>query len=103
MVHTLRKLNGTSAVKLSTTNNDQKLWTYKHIFNGKRVKQLNSKLGPIPFNLTIAKSMAYYGLSDTFVNYLLHDKEAKNFRRFMEDTKIPDEHFVATLFNRTGI
>ena len=103
MVHTLSKLNGTSAVKLSTTNNDQKLWTYKHIFNGKRVKQLNSKLGPIPFNLTIAKSMAYYGLSESFVNYLLHDKEAKKFRRFMEDTRIPDEHFVATLFNRTGI
>ena len=103
MVHTLSKLNGTSAIKLFSTKNDQLRWTYKHKLNGKRVKQLSSKLGPIPFNLTIAKSTAYHGLSESFVNYLLHDKEAVKFRRFMEDTKIPDEHFVATLFNRTGI
>ncbi len=104
MVHTLRKLNNTSAVELFVpTKNDQRRWTYKHYFNGIRViKQLDTKLGPIPFNLTIAKGMAYYGLSEALVNYLLHDKEATTFRRFMDDTKIPDEHFVATLFNRTG-
>ncbi len=55
--------------------------------------QLKEKLDPIPFNLTMAKSMAYYGLSETFVK----------FRRFMEDTRIADEHVVATLFNRTGM
>ena len=65
--------------------------------------QLKEKLDPVPFNLTMAKSMAYYGLSETFVDYLLHNEEAVKFRRFMEDTIIADEHVVATLFNRTGI
>ncbi len=39
----------------------------------------------------------------TFVNYLLHDEEAVMFRKFMKETKIPEEHFVVTLFNRTGV
>ena len=103
IVHTLRKFNGTSAVQLHfPAKDDQRFWTYKHHFNGKKVEQLNSKLGPIPFNLTIAKSMTYYGLSEAFVNYLLHDEEAITFRRFMDNTRVPDEHFIATLFNRTG-
>ncbi|XP_064396386.1 beta-1,3-galactosyl-O-glycosyl-glycoprotein beta-1,6-N-acetylglucosaminyltransferase 4-like [Halichondria panicea] len=104
MVQTLHKLNGTSAVVLTRhLKTEFEYWTYKYSLSGDSVVQLKEKLDPIPFNLTMAKSMAYYGLSETFVNYLLHNEEAVKFRRFMDDTKIADEHVVATLFNRTGV
>ncbi|XP_064396366.1 beta-1,3-galactosyl-O-glycosyl-glycoprotein beta-1,6-N-acetylglucosaminyltransferase 4-like [Halichondria panicea] len=104
MVHTLRKLNGTSSVHvMENKKHEIKYWTYKFSLSGRSMVQLKEKLDPVPFNLTMAKSMAYYGLSETFVNYLLHNEEAVKFRRFMEDTRIADEHVVATLFNRTGV
>ncbi len=66
------------------------------------VVSTNEKLGPVPSGFTIVKSVAYYGLSTAFVDYILHNKEANAFRKFMDDTLIPDEHFVATLFNKKG-
>ncbi len=104
MVHTLRKLNGTSSVVVGNNlKHEVKYWTLKHSLSKGSIVQSEKKLPPVPFNLTMAKSMAYYGLSLTFVNYLLHDEEAVTFRKFMKETKMPEEHFVATLFNRTGV
>ncbi len=104
MVHILRKLNGTSSVVVeSNLGHEFRYWTFKHSLSNGSIVQSKKKLPPVPFNLTIVKSIAYYGLSFTFVNYLLHDEEAVTFWKFMKETKIPEEHFVATLFNRTGV
>ncbi len=105
MVHTLRKLNGTSSVGIGgNEKNELRFWTFKFSLSIEgSIVQSEKKLPPVPFNLTIVKSIAYYGLSFTFVNYLLHDEEAVTFRKFMKETFIPEEHFVATLFNRKGV
>ncbi len=103
MVNTLRKLNGTSAVKLSTYNDNNTYWKYDNYLNKNNdVIHSNIKLGPVPFNLTISKSMAYFGLSTPFVEFLLKSKKAKMFRKFIDHTRVPEEHFISTLYNTTG-
>ncbi|XP_064388942.1 beta-1,3-galactosyl-O-glycosyl-glycoprotein beta-1,6-N-acetylglucosaminyltransferase 4-like [Halichondria panicea] len=104
MVHTLSKLNGTSAIDVEQNKEyEYDYWTYEHYLKNRIVTQSEQRLAPIPFNLTISKSMAYFGLSKTFVQFLLHSDMVAEFRRFMDHTKIPDEHFIATLFNMTGV
>ena len=107
MVQVLKKLNGTSAVHLSLNLPHEKdYWKYKHILSdtghAQQVTKTSEMLGPPPFNLTMKKSLAYYALSYAFVDFLLNDERVKVFRKFVEDTDIPEEHFVATLFNMKG-
>ena len=104
IVESLEKLNGMSAVKAHRNGEDEHFfWKYKHIFNEGKVQETSKLLGPVPYGLEIVKSLSYYGLSDRFVDYLLHDPVAVNFKEFMDQTHIPDEHYVATLFNKKGI
>ena len=105
MVQTLMRLNGTSAVQLTPFNDYIRTfyWTYKSVLpdNGE-VTLTGAKLGPVPFNITMAKSYAYYGLSDTFVDFLLYDERAIALRNFTEDTILPEELFVASLLSMAG-
>ena len=104
IVNTLRKLNETSAVELIDQNKfDYVRYVFKHFLFYNFVLQSPIKMGPIPFNLNISKSMAYFGLSRKFVSFLLHNEMAKIFRAFMDNTKIMDEHFIATLYNTSGM
>lgn len=103
MVESLIKLNGTSAVRtFDNLKSEYSFWSNKFKLWKNTVVNTHEKLGPVPFGLTIVKSMAYFGLSKAFVDYILHNKEANEFRKFMDNTFILDEHFVATLFNRKG-
>ena len=102
MVQALSKLNGTSAIKLSTLNTVRRRFEFLHILKNGAVVRTEERLGPIPFNLTMQKSMAYVALTEPFVDFLLHNKTAVTFRKYMENTKIPDEHFIATLFTAPG-
>ena len=102
MVQALSKLNGTSAIKLSTLNTVRTRYEFRHILKNGAVVQTEERLGPIPFNLTMQKSTAYVALTEPFVDFLLHNKTAVTFRKYMENTKIPDEHFIATLFTVPG-
>ncbi len=100
MVEKLMKLNGTSAVRtFGNLKFEYSYWAKKFKLRKNTVVSTNEKLGPV---FTIVKSVAYYGLSTAFVDYILHNKEANAFRKFMDNTFIPDEHFVATLFNKKG-
>ena len=108
MVQTLMKLNGTSSVGtfFSTKMESDYFWKFKHVLAdgkaGRWAKVTNQSLGPVPYNLTVMKSLAYYSLSVSFVDFLLNDKRAIVFRKFMDQTHIPEEHFVATLFCMKG-
>ena len=105
MVQTLKKLNGTSAVQLVGFNEYERTyyWKYKSILTDSgEVTLTDIALGPVPFNISMAKSYAYYGLSATFVDFVLHNNRAKALRKFTEDTILPEEHFVASLFSMTG-
>lgn len=102
MVDILLKLNDTSSVYLRR-NTDSTRWTHEHFVNkfGK-VSKTGEKLGPIPFNLEIQKSLAYYGLTVTFVKFLLHDNKSVTFRKFIDNVESSEEHFVSTLFKIPG-
>ena len=102
MVQALSKLNGTSAIKLTTGNMERNRFDFRHILKDGAVKQTEETLESIPFNFTIQKSMAYVGLTEPFIDFLLHNKTAATFRKFMDQTKIPDEHFIASLYAAPG-
>ncbi len=104
MVNTLRKLNGTSGIELKKIIHREKAnWLRKHVLNDHHVRRSKEKLQPVPFNLKIVKSPTYVSLPERFVNYLLQNNTAIQFQKFLEDTRIPDEHFVATLAVQKGI
>ena len=108
MVQTLMKLNGTSSVGAfsNTKYESDYYWKFKHVLTdgkgGRWAKLTNQSLGPVPYNLTVMKSLAYYSLSVSFVDFLLNDEIAIVFRKFMDHTHIPEEHFVSTLFCMKG-
>ena len=58
--------------------------------------------GPIPYNLTMYKSMVYFALTPEFVNYVLNDAVAIALSKFLNDAYIPEEHFYSTLFMIPG-
>ena len=101
MVHSLSKLNGTSAIQLLQVD-DPSRFNFQHVLRNGKVKRTNKNLGNIPYNLKMQKSMAYMGLTEPFVQFLLHNETAKKFRKFMNQTLIPDEHYIATLFTAPG-
>jgi hypothetical protein len=57
----------------------------------------------LPYNLVYHKSMTYMALSEPFVNFLLHNSTVKKIYNFFLDTKIPEEHFYATVFKIPGV
>ena len=101
MVHSLSKLNGTSAIQLLQVD-DPSRFNFRHVLRNGAVVRTNEMLGNIPYNLKMKKSAAYMGLTVPFVQFLLHNETAINFRKFMDQTHIPDEHYIATLFIAAG-
>ena len=101
MVHSLSKLNGTSAIQLLPINQPSR-FEFQHVLKNGNVIRTDKKLGNIPYNLKMQKSMAYMGLTVPFVQFLLHNETATNFRKFMDQTLIPDEHYISTLFAAPG-
>jgi hypothetical protein len=61
----------------------------------KRTKRLKK---PFPGNFTFYKGSTYVVLSRAFVNFTLHDKLAKDFLKWVNDTGKPDETFYQTLY-----
>ena len=57
---------------------------YKNIVDRKgRLIRTHLKLGKPPHNITIYKSSNYIVLSKKFVNFVLTNKKAKDFRRYL--------------------
>ena len=110
MVRILKKLNSTSAVlanKLSQGEKDHVVYKWKLMINqtnGKEeIVKMSEKNGPVPFNLTIYKFVAYFGLSVKFVHFLVTDDKVATVRSYMDHTVIPEELFIATVFKMPGI
>ena len=112
MVQIFKSLNGTSAVKASMLPK----WETSYIkyrweldpnrqakSNEEQVFKTPIKNGPVPLNLTVYKSLAYYGLSLKFVHFLLYDEKVAVLRKYLEHTRVPEEHFVPTVFKMTGM
>ena len=103
MVDSLSKLNGTSAIrKIKAPEFDIYRFEARYILKNGSVVKTNKKPGNIPYNLTMHKHSAYVALTEPFINFLLHNKTAITFRKFMDETLIPDEHYISTLFAVPG-
>ena len=105
IVQLLWQLKGNSAVRTSPISKweqirYEKKWTLDK--NTSKLVQADENAGPIPYNLTIYKSMIYFALTPEFVNYTLNDEIAIALSRFLKDALIPEESFYSTLFMIPG-
>ena len=105
MVQLLWPLEGSSAVRSfampeSELVRFQKKWTLRKARS--KLIQTKEDAGPIPYNLTIFKSMIYFALTPEFVNYTLNDEVAIALARFLKYALVPEESFYSTLFMIQG-
>lgn len=105
IVRLLKPLNGTSAlVHFDLPDEDRWRIEVKSFANRKgQIIRSRKKLGPVPHNLKIYKSLAYFGLSPEFVDYILHDQIAQDLLKFMhKGVSSAEEHFYSTLYHLPG-
>ena len=92
------------STKLEESSDIMKRLLFKAALNSRgRITLTNTPLGPIPFNLTAYKNMAYMALSEPFVHYLLHSDTAAALRQFLAYCSNPEEHFYSMLYMQDGV
>ena len=106
MVEVLQKMNGSNLIQRGEDSSKEDAqshaWiTYKakSVNEGKRVILTNESLGPIPFNLSVYKSAASANsaFSERFVNFMLTNKKAVAFAKFLKDVQSGVEFFFSTV------
>ena len=104
IVHLLKSLKGNSAIRAFPVPKwGRKRYEKKWIVKSKTwVAPTKEDAGPIPYNLTIYKSMIYFALTPEFVNYALNDEVAIALSKFLRNAFSPEEHFYSTLFMIPG-
>ena len=105
IVQLLKPLNGTSAlIHLDVPEEERWRIERKSFINSRgKLFQSRKRLGPVPYNLKIHKSSAYFGLTPQFVDYILHDEKANALLNFMHrGVSSAEEHFYSTLFVLPG-
>ena len=101
IVNFLKNKNGASLVDPYKAPHGEMLYrmAYKNIVDRKgRLIRTHLKLGKPPHNITMYKSSNYIVLSKKFVNFVLTNKKAKDFRRYLQDIQVPEEYFFASLY-----
>ena len=63
-----------------------------------KVRFTNNPLGPLPHDIQIKKSWDFFALTRPFIHFILTDKKATDFRSYLRDVYIPEEHFFASLY-----
>ena len=104
IVHLLKGLKGNSAVFASPVPKSERIrFEKKWIFKSKtEIIPTKEDAGPVPYNLTIYKSMMFFALTPEFVNFTLNDEVAIALAKFLRDAFAPEEHFYSTLFMIPG-
>ncbi len=102
MVSSLQSLKGYSAVGAHAINRFflKQRFTHKYALNYHKGKmeELYKHLGRVPYKINIKKSMNFIAASRRFVHFLLSNKKAYAFRRFLRDVYAPEEHFYSSLY-----
>ena len=104
IVRMLKTLDGNSGMDVFTFSKAEeyrvkKKWMLNIQGN---VVPTKKRLGPIPHNLKLYKSMIFFSLTPNFVDFLLHNKTAIDFHNFLTNTFIPEENFYASLYMIPG-
>ncbi len=109
IVNSLRTLKGANAVDTEVLNPKQRhvmaRFMWKASLNNvtKKLHLTTERLGPPPHSIKIFKSMNFIAVTRPFVEFLLNSKMAKDLRDYLEDVKIPEEHFYASLAKLPGV
>ena len=109
IVSSLKGMQGASAVATEFLNPKQATvydrFKWKAVLNYTtgRLHLTKGRLGPPPHHIKIYKSTNFIAATRPFVNYFLHDRKAIDFRNYLKDVKIPEEHFYASLARLPGV
>ena len=101
IVNVLKNKNGASLVGPYEPPRKEMIrrMTYKNIVDRRgRLMRIRARIGKPPHNIKIYKSSNYIVLSKEFLNFLLTNKKAKDFRRYLQDVRIPEEFFFGSLY-----
>lgn len=105
MVKILKRLNGSSSIQLYSPSKEElnERFTYRFTIGlDNRCHQTRTKLVPVPHNITIRKSMAYFSLTPEFIRFLFHNKTALELYEYMKGAGNPEEHYISTVYSLTG-
>ena len=102
VVHSLMKLNGSSAVGAHLQS---KLWwrerfSYKFALNHQgTMYKTHHHLGSVPSRIRMYKSMNFIAASRQFAHFLVTNEKAIALRKYLRDVYAPEEHFYASLYH----
>ena len=73
---------------------------HKYVLNNKTgsMNETSASMDPTPYGIEIRKSNNFIAAKDSFVDFLLYSHVAQEFRKWIMDAKIPEEHFYASLY-----
>ena len=97
IVQSLIKLNGSSAIDSGENPNGDRL-VYKAVLSHGHVAKTKSKLGPVPYGIKIYKSMNYIAAARPFVSFLLTNNISIALRKYLQDVKVPEEHYYSSMY-----
>ncbi|CAB3990628.1 beta-1,3-galactosyl-O-glycosyl-glyco beta-1,6-N-acetylglucosaminyltransferase-like isoform X2 [Paramuricea clavata] len=96
LVAILQRLKGKSIVRGQRPKESKIRRRFLYVYHaGKRTEMLKE---PFRQNFTFYKGSTYVVLSRAFVDFILHDKLARDFLEWVKDTRIPDETYYPTLY-----
>ena len=103
IVSSLKRLKGASAVDSVLLGRQAHVWedrfTHKIALNytSGRIYYTSQKAGHPPHHIKIYKSFNFIAATRPFVDFILHSRKAIDFRNYLKELKIPEEHFYASL------
>ena len=100
IVQSLVRLKGESLVISSAISPEtlaRRFTTAVSVRNGKLI-HTKKRLGPIPFNIALYKGSTYVAITRDFMKYILTDRKAVAFRKYLQEVKSPEECFYGSLF-----
>jgi len=103
IVSSLKRLKGTSAVDSVLLGRKAHMWedrfTHKIALNytSGHIYYTSQKAGRPPHHIKIYKSFNFIAATRPFVDFILHSRKAIDFRNYLKELKIPEEHFYASL------
>lgn len=101
IVAALKKLKGGTGIVSYALNEEGRKQRFEHkitVDQGDRVHFLNEPLARPPHGIELWKSWDFFALTRPFINFILTNKKAIDFREYLRDVYIPEEHFFSSLY-----
>ena len=74
-------------------------FVYKYDLSHGEIYNTYIRLPPIPHNITIYKSSTYIAITRQFMEFILGNEKAVDFRNYLQDVRNAEESFYASLFH----